>query len=881
MKLTKCEDCPLKEFQGKRVIQVYKGKRRLGKADYKEIPYRGPKKNVSVLGVGESPGGYELMSGKMFTGDSGEVLAAEFQQNGFDPSRMFLANAARCMIMKKEMGQREIKEAMDCCRPALELAIKKLQPKIIITFGGIAMEQVLGKKGITNKRGQFFWSDEFNCWVFPTFHPAFCLRDAKNFAKFKPDIARVVQFIKNGYKIEELGDKNAKYQDVESIRFLLDKKDIIVSIDTETQGKEWTNPNSIVISYSVTDKTGKGYNIWLAHEVDDKKNADFMIKWPRKNGKQIKLVGVPVKKASNFEEKIKELEELLRREDIKKVMANGNYDLHRFEQLGIPREEIKSFTLDVLLAMHALDPDNYKNASLLDVQNALIPEKADHKSQFGAQVNKNDMLSAAKLDPKRHSDYACGDVDTTLGCGLILRNRLAQDRALARYYVHLAHPVETELLYEMQKNGVLFDTKKLPEVKKKIAKYLREKEEAFLELAPKAVLEMATHKDKGYRLTRTDLIRDVFFNKKGFDLDPLEKTKTGAPAVGRKLLKRIRDDLPDNHPAKEAFSVYFDWGPYQKLYSTYLKGFENAVKADGLLHTQISKTFTATQRTGSRDPNLQNIPKREPKIKKIIRALIKAHPGHLFVALDYSQSELRWIAHESGDAVFVMTFRKNGDLHVRTGSMLVRKAGKDPNRLSKEEFKKARQDAKPCNFGFSYGMMPKGFQSYARDDYGVTMSLEEATLFREGFFEEYSGLLPWHARCIEEAKRTGMVRTAFGSIRRLPNIHSEDFVARSEAERMAINTKIQAPSNDMCLFAGLHARREADIDWSRARIVLFIHDELIYEVEEGYVEEFIPKMVEAMQNPPIKKYFGFEMSVPMIAEAQIGPDLANLEDYTL
>ncbi len=725
------------------------------------------------------------------------------------------------------------------------------------------------------------WSDEFNCWVFPLFHPAYCLRDQKHFAKWRPDITKAVQFALSGFKNEVDLLENSEYRDVDSIDFILEQKDITVAFDTETQGVDWTNSNSVVISYSVSTTIKNGYNVWLAYEVEDRKDADLEIKWARKTGKKIVDQRIFIKKAPYYERRINELRELCRRPDIKIFMMNGNYDLHRLAQLGIHREEVKSYTLDIQSAMHALDPDNFKSASLLDIQSVLIPERVDHKTGFAAQVDKNDMLGAAKQDPKRHTEYACSDTASTLECGLILRKRLLNDQALARYYTRLAHPVESEILYEIEKNGILFDIEKLPEVKNEVAKIIRQKEREVLRLVPSAVLDMPLHKEKGHKLTRTDFIRDILFHKNGFGLKPLEKTPTGAIATGRNLLARIRDDLEDDHPAKELLSIYFEWGPYQKLYSTYLKGFEQAVKSDGRLHTQISKTFTATARTGSRNPSLQTIPKRNPLIKGLIRQLLKAAPGKVLVAVDESQSELRWTAQDSRDPTFVRTFRESGDLHVETAKVLVTMSGKHPEKMNSEELAPWRQKAKAGNFGLIYGMHPKGFQAYARDNYGVRFTLEEATRFRNNFFSKYYGLAAWHERRIAEGRRYGYVRTPFGSIRRLPNINSEDFMKKSEDERIAINTPIQAGSNDVTLFSAKYAKDCKDIDWGRAQLVLFIHDELVYEVDEDYTDQFIRLLIPCMEHPPLKQYFGFDMIVPLVAEAEYGYGLNSLKDYKL
>lgn len=875
MSVKNCKECPLAGHTGNKV-RAFKGKTFVGETQYCEVPYRGPKSNVEVMIVGESPGTLEVFKRQPFVGETGDLVMKSLRENGIATDRVFFANACRCMLGKDDKTNKKLlKQSMNCCRPALEKAIHLLKPKAILCFGDVALNQVLKQSGITKKRGRFQRSEEFDCWVFPTFHPAACFRDQGKFAFWNPDMAMFSKFVKDGFKVSDISE-NGVYRDVDSIRFLLEKENFTCAIDTETQGKNWNDSNSVVISYSLSDEEGIGYNIWLCQECDPQE-ADKIIQWPRKvTGRKEELVDVPVKFAPDYENRIDELREFCRRKDIKKVMMNGNYDLHRLRQLGISRMEIESYTMDVQLAAHALDPDNFIKARLLDIQRAFLSNKSDHKTVFGDEVDKNDMLKAAKENPERHTMYAAADTDVTLGLSRVLKRHLVQDRLLANYYAKLAHPVQSIVLYEIEKNGIPFNLEKLPAAKEEIAEILMQKENEFLSLVPSKVIDK--HRDKGLKLTRTFFLRDVFFSKDGFKLPVLEKTPSGDPTTDRKVLVRLRDEIGDG-PAKEALSTLIEWGPYQKLYSTYLKGFEASVQPDGKLHTIITKCGTATGRTSSRQPNLQNVPKRNPTITKVIRSMLVAPPGKVLVAADYSQSELRWIAHESGEKNMRQIFLDGGDMHEITGKGLAERHGDVWEDLSKEDKKAYRQKAKPVNFGLPYGQSAKGFQAYARDQYGVKFTLEEAETYRTTFLNTlYPGLPLWHERRKEEARKYGFVRSAYGFIRRTPNINSSDLYKMGEDERIAVNTGIQSASNDSALLAALEARQSGFVDDNRAQLVLFIHDELIYAVDEDMVDEFVPGLLGFMENIPTKR-FGFEFSVPLIADAKIGKSLAEMSDY--
>lgn len=1157
-----------------------------------------------VVIVGDSPYPQDVCNGMIFS-DTRRKIEDTFRRNGVDVTNYIFTSSVKCNVNKKGSTTGEIRDTLSACRHILVNEINAASPKLIIAFGDFALKQILKAGGISKKRGTLIFSKEFNCWVYPAIHPVIVNIDQSKASFWDADITQVCQFIKNGYKAVTVEDTGS-YSDVESIDFILKDSNFATAPDTETQGKDWADPNGLVISYSLTDKDGRGYNVWLHHEVETEAEADFTIQWERKNGKRREVVPVYVKRADGYERKVAELRELLTRSDITKIMMNGNFDLHRFRTLGIEREEVKKYTFDIQTGMHVIDPDNFKQASMLDIQRAVLPGSLDHKTAFAAEDgDKKDMLLSAKTDPVAFTNYAAADSARTHQMGIIIRQAVANDPFRARYYTLLQHPVQSEIMYEMEKNGILFDTASLPEAKDKIAKVMMEKEREFLAKVPAAVLDK--HRQKGIKLTRNDFIRDIFFSQEGFRLTPLEKTPTGEAGIGRKLLIRLRDELPDNSLAKEALSTYIEWGPYQKLYSTYLKGFGEAVCADGKLHPSISKVGTATSRsscvrkgslveivrdvskypkgvpielvrpgdlvysfdsngdpllkkvtwagkTGHRElvrihlrntkgldrgyldvtpehrirlstgeyveaqhlkplmsvcsvyrslsnygyeevwmtnkahtaehrfvyesvigaipdgcvihhkdrnkrnntpenleaipvgdhtkthakediyrvhsaalcrvytrtellkmfakakgrptemghdfdciknallthdinwseaskrynrrgefisrgrvrdtlrmpgdralrylgvgfsrwkelldyygferprkwanqfgaftphvnnhlivsverltetddvydltvegthnfvvggisvhncskPNLQNIPKRNPLIQKPIRKLLIAPPGKKLVAADASQAELRFIAHESQDVEMIKVYREGRDIHSNTAEMLIRLGGRVLEELTAAEIKSFRTKAKAVNFGLAFGMFPKKFQAYARDEYGVHLTLKEAEAFRDAFFALYKGLLPWHEQKIAFARSNGFTRSLFGFTRLTPNINSTDMMKRIEDEHVAINTSIQSASNDTVLLAALLMKRRRMFDPARAQLSLFVHDELVYTVDEDYVDEFTPILLHAMENPPLKEMFGFELCVPLVAEAKTGYNLAEMQDY--
>lgn len=866
--LTLCEECPLFQRHGTNV-PLFKGGKRAGETEYAEVPYRGSR-SAQVMIVGESPGAYEIFHKKPFVGPSGELSEQILSEVGIPQDSVFYANACRCMIPKKEVREKEIAAALRCCRPALVRAIEMIRPKLLICYGDIALRQVLKQRGITGKRGQFKYSKEFQCWVLPTFHPSYCLRDQKQLAFFRPDLFQAARFLRDELKPSE--EETIDTVCAETLQDILEKTNIAVSLDTETQGLDWTDPESLVIGYSVSDDEGGGRYIPLFREAHPGEAEDIVLR----DGKR-------VVKLPDFQRKIKELRELCERADLVKVMMNGNYDLHRLIQLGI--HEVRNYRMDIQTAFHCLDPDLHKGRSLGDIQRVLTPEVEDYKQLFSESFDKSDMLRVARDAPEALSAYAARDAAVTLRCAKRIARELKKLPFLENYYVKCVHPVTTEVLFPIERNGIAFDTESLVEAKETLAAELVELHRKFLSLVPKKVLLL--HEDKGKRgqsgcvLTRAAFLRDVFFSKLGFGIKPLKMTDTGKVSTDRKMFTELLDMLDPDSDAARAASVLLEWGPIHKLYTTYIKGFEDAVKPDGRLHTQITKVMTSTGRTSSRSPNLQNIPKRNKKIASAIRRLLVAPPGKMLVAADYSQQELRWIAHRSMDPEFLRVYREGGDIHAKTALALLGVKSKED--VPKDVFDTARRNAKSCNFGFVYGMQAKKFRRYAFDEYKLNLTEEEAEQWRKDFFSLYRGLLAWHEREIAFARKHGYCVSPFGFCRRLPNIRSENIEIRSQEERYAINTPIQNAGSDSTLLAALQAIREGLVDGIRARIVLFIHDELIFEVDEDHVPIFVPKLRQVMEGMDaiFKRDFHFEMAVPLETDIEIGINLAEMHPFDM
>jgi len=866
-----CEECPLRALWGK----PYKHG-----IEYRQVKYRcgtGDVNEIELAIVGESPGVEEMASNKAFVGASGELLEDLLTQTGIDTTKVLYANACRCLLTKDELSTKEINKVLECCRPKLAHVLKVAKPNVILAVGEIASQQLLKNitkiKKISSIRGKVFYSDEFDCYIVPTFHPAFCLRSKNHIYYLRADIQKVATLVKNPLSDTLKADQDIEYEAVDSIDFILNKAydpPLYLGIDTETQGLDFVDKNSVVISYSIATEDNKAYHIWLLKEVDPKTDSyDFTIDWPYDDKKTKRTIYV--KKCFNYQKKIQELAELLRRKDIKKIMMNGNYDLLRFHQLGLT--DINSYVIDVQLAMQVLNPDAFKKESLETIQSVLFPEQIGHKDLV--LEHKSDMLSLSKENPQLLVEYACRDAAVTRACGMKLRKWLAQDKDLLFYYSKLAHPVTSVVLFNIEKHGIKIDVNRIVTAQKEISKQLIEVEKNVLALIPDEIKD----KHENLKLSRDLLVLDILYDEKGLGLTPLETTKGGRPSAKKDVLKAYLRQLDPQSDAYKIINGILTFRRLAKLKSSFLDGFYKFIRADGRIHPSIAKA-AATGRTTCSNPNLQTIPKHDENMRKIMRPMFVAPEGKVLVSIDYSQAELRWIAFESRDEEMINVYKSGQDIHLRTALGFIGKSS--PDDLDPAELKKLRNRAKPVNFGIVYMMSPEGLKDYAINNYGVLdMTTSDAEKYIDMYFKLYPKVKEWQHRKIEFAKRYGYCKTAFGLKRFVPEINSKDSYLRQRAERIAVNTPIQGSSNDMTLFAALEGHRTGIIDNNRAKLVLFIHDELIFEVDENYAVEFTEKMLDLMQNIhiPMKRDFGFDFDIPLEADASIGKDLYHMEDF--
>ena len=457
-----------------------------------------------------------------------------------------------------------------------------------------------------------------------------------------------------------------------------------------------------------------------------------------------------------------------------------------------------------------------------------------------------DISLAAYLDDPGRSSYALSDLawhylgqDRTPDCHALAQvaealNQALQDKELTSLYKEMELPL-APVLARMELAGVTADGQKLDMVSAEMAEKIRGLEDLAKEQAEDPAFNPNSPKQLGV----------VLFEKLG--LPVIKKTKTGYSTD-----VKVLEELQGQHPLVDTILQY---RVLAKLHSTYLEGLKPLInKTTGRIHTHFQQTVTVTGRLSSTDPNLQNIPTRT-EAGKGIRALFVPGPGYdWLMSCDYSQIELRILAHVAQDPLMLESFRENQDVHARTASEVF---GVPLDLVSHE----MRSRAKAVNFGIVYGI----------SDFGLARQLgcsrKEAGEFIENYLARYQGVKEYMERMKSLAREQGFVSTLLGRRRYLPDINNRNFNLRSFAERTAINTPIQGTAADIMKLAMLRVDKALQNSGLASRVLLQVHDELVLEVKEAEREATAALVQQEMQN-------AFTLDVPLLAEVSYGKNWA-------
>ena len=504
---------------------------------------------------------------------------------------------------------------------------------------------------------------------------------------------------------------------------------------------------------------------------------------------------------------LEKLGPLLRDPDLPKFGQNIKYDLLVLRRKGV---EVKGVAFDTMVASYLLDPSR-KTHRLDD----LALEFLHHKKISFEEVTGGRGGSQAgfeNVDVEKALRYSGEDAHATYLLTRILGEKIREE-GLEPLLREVEIPL-IEVLLDMEFRGIRIDTEFFGGLALDLRRQL-------------ASLEIRIHEMAGgpFNVNSPQQLARILFDK--LKLPVSKKTKTGH-ATDVKVLTRLAAD----HPLPR---LVLDYRSLSKLLSTYVEALPRLVHPEtGRIHTSFNQAIAATGRLSSSNPNLQNIPIRTPEGRKIREGFIPEE-GMLLVSADYSQVELRILAHVSGDEKLLEAFLRDEDVHTRTASQIFEC---DPALVTPE----MRRQAKVINFGVIYGMGPYGLA----EELGIPRNVAQA--FIQQYFANYQGVSAWREACLEACRRSGSVSTLLNRRRLLPEIVSRDPSVRALAERTAINTPIQGTAADLIKLAMIRIFKRLQDGSLRTRMLLQVHDELIFEVPEGELERAQGLIREEMES---------------------------------
>ena len=505
-----------------------------------------------------------------------------------------------------------------------------------------------------------------------------------------------------------------------------------------------------------------------------------------------------------------------------KVGQNTKYDAHVFANHGIT---VRGWRHDTLLESYVLEA--HKAHSLESLAERHLNRKGlSYEEVCGKGVN---QIAFSQVDLERATRYSGEDSEMALQVHQSLYPRIARESGLLRVYEQIELPVSAVLM-RMERHGVLIDAALLAQQSRELAERM-------------VVLEREAHALAGqpFNLGSPKQIGDVLFGKLGLPVK--RKTASGAPSTDEDVLQELAADYP--LPAK-----ILEHRGLSKLKGTYTDKLPLMVNpATGRVHTNYAQAVAVTGRLASNDPNLQNIPIRTPEGRRVREAFV-APPGHRIVSADYSQIELRIMAHISGDPGLRRAVGEGMDVHRATASEVF---GVAPEQVSAEQ----RRYAKVINFGLIYGMSAFGLAQ----NLGIERSAANAYIDR--YFQRFAGVKRYMDETRALAAQQGYVETLFGRRIELPDIRGGSGPRRAGAERQAINAPMQGTAADLIKLAMLAVQGALDAQRKRTKMIMQVHDELVFEVpddEIAWAKSEVPELMSGVA----------QLSVPLLAEVGVG-----------
>ena len=565
----------------------------------------------------------------------------------------------------------------------------------------------------------------------------------------------------------------------------------ILSLDTETTSTHAIDAELVGLSFATEE------------------NKAFYVTIPAEREQALKFVEI--------------FKPLYENENILKIGQNIKYDMEVLANYGV---ELKGKLFDTMIAHYLIQPELHHNMDYL--AETLLNYKTVHIEELIGPKGKN-QKSMREVDPNQVCEYAAEDADVTLKLYHVLEPKLKENN-LETLFWDIEMPL-VPVLADMEMSGVRLDTKALKETSDIFNKRMNEYEEKIYEQA-----------GEKFNISSPKQVGEILFGKMKIMEKP-KKTRTGQYVTSEEVLQTLKSKAP-------IVEDILNYRGMKKLLSTYVDSLPTLINPrTGHIHTSFNQALTATGRLSSSDPNLQNIPVRTDDGKEIRKCFIP-EPGCKFFSADYSQIELRIMAHLSGDENMIEAFRSGFDIHKATAAKIWKEQMDD---VTDSQRKKAKQ----ANFGIIYGITT----------YGLAQRMEipngEAKEIIDGYFATFPKVKEYMEKAKELARQKGYAETIFGRRRYLPDINSANGTVRGFAERNAINAPIQGSEADVIKVAMVKIWNRFKKENIRSKMILQVHDELNFSVYPEEAEKVEKIVMEEMEN-------AYKLQVPLVADAGWG-----------
>ncbi len=666
------------------------------------------------------------------------------------------------------------------------------------------------------------------------------LRESIEQLRLSQDLATIRQDLDLDTRVSDLQPKPADTSRLRDLYGHFELRSLLGQLD-EVQEAPATPVDAVPESDYETVLSWDAFDRWLK-KISDAELTAFDTETTSINYMQAELVGlsfavreneaayVPV--AHDYpgapdqlprDEVLEKLRDWLQDNSKKKVGHHLKYDAHILARYAI---NLRGMQFDSMLESYVLNSVATRHDMDSVARHYLGRETIHYEDVAGKGVK---QLTFNQIDLETAAPYAAEDADVTLQLHQALWQQLGEIPALRSVYADIEQPL-VPILLEMEETGVLVDRKMLSTQSGELAKKM-------------IGLEAKAHDLAGgpFNLGSPKQLQEILFEKLG--LPVIRKTPKGQPSTAEDVLAELANDY-------ELPAVIIDYRSVSKLKSTYTDKLPLQIaEATGRIHTSYHQAVAATGRLSSTDPNLQNIPIRTPEGRRIRQAFV-APEGRVLLAADYSQIELRIMAHLSADPGLVQAFANEQDVHQATAAEVF---GLQPDQVTADQ----RRSAKAINFGLMYGMSAFGLAKQ------LGISRGEAQEYVDLYFDRYPGVKQFMDSIREQASKNGYVETVFGRRLYLPEINARNANRRQYAERTAINAPMQGTAADIIKKAMIAVHGWLSDEKPGARMIMQVHDELVFEVEKDSVDTVKDRVVDIMNSAA-------ELSVPLRVDAGVG-----------